>query len=133
MCKFIDINGEAIYGTSAWTRYGEGPFHAAPEPAWVAPGPDDPINESYTNKEIRFTTNGDTLFASVMDWPGDQALITSLATGKVPQGKIEKVELLGNTGVLQFTQDEGGLKVKMPAQKPCDFAYSLKITGLKLK
>jgi hypothetical protein len=25
------------------------------------------------------------------------------------------------------------LKVKFPAEKPCDYAYVLKITGLKLK
>ena len=36
-------------------------------------------------------------------------------------------------GALQFTQDADGLKVKFPAEKPCDYAYALKITGLKLK
>jgi hypothetical protein len=34
---------------------------------------------------------------------------------------------------LEFSQDETGLKVKLPIEKPCDFAYTLKITGLKLK
>ena len=37
------------------------------------------------------------------------------------------------TGNLDFTQDAAGLKVKFPAEKPCDFAYALKISGLKLK
>lgn len=131
--RWLETNGEAIYGTSAWKEYGEGPYHDAPEPEWRAPGPDDPPNESYTSKEIRFTTKGDTLYAIVMDWPGEQAVITSLAAGKVPGGKIEKIELLGHTGTLQFTQDAAGLKVKFPTEKPCDFAYALKISGLKLK
>jgi hypothetical protein len=48
------------------------------------------------------------------------------------KGKIRKVELLGNGEPLQFTQDADGLKVKFPAEKPCDYVYALKITGLKL-
>jgi alpha-L-fucosidase len=70
-----------------------------------------------------------------MDWPGNQAVITSFAVGSkdLPAGNIEKVELLGHPGSLEFTQDPDGLKVKMPADKPCDFAYALKITGLKLR
>jgi hypothetical protein len=40
--------------------------------------------------------------------------------------------LLGHQGPLEFTQDAEGLKVKMPADRPCDYAFALKITGLKL-
>jgi alpha-L-fucosidase len=69
----------------------------------------------------------------VMAWPGDEAVVTSLASGRPVRGTVEKVELLGHSGELQFTRDADGLKVKFPAEKPCDFAYVLKITGLKLK
>ena len=43
--------------------------------------------------------------------------------------------MLGVTGSLPFTQDEKGLTVKMPTPpiKPCDYAFVLKISGLKLK
>ncbi len=130
--KWLDLNGEAIYGTQAWTRYGEGPYYDAPP----APrgGADDPPSEAFSAKEIRFTTKGDTLYAIVTDWPGEQAVITSLAVGSkdLLAGKIEKVELLGHPGALAFTQDAEGLKVKFPAEKPCDYAFALKITGLKL-
>jgi hypothetical protein len=33
---------------------------------------------------------------------------------------------------LQFTQDDTGLKVKLPAAASCKYAYVLKITGLKM-
>jgi alpha-L-fucosidase len=56
----------------------------------------------------------------------------SLATGNAPEGKIETVSLLGNSGNLEFTQDEQGLKIKLPPQRPCDYAFALKITGLKM-
>jgi len=85
----------------------------------------------------RFTVKGDNLYAIAQSWPGDTAIIASLGTGKalegkVPEGKIVSVTMLGHTGNLQFTQDAGGLKVKLPADRPCDYAYTLKITGLKM-
>lgn len=108
--KWLDVNGEAIYATRPWKQFGEG-----------AKG-----------QEIRFTTKGSTLYAIALAWPADgQIVVTSLATGKAPPGKISKVELLGHDGNLDFTQDDQGLKVKMPSEKPCDYAYSLRITGLE--
>ena len=85
----------------------------------------------------RFTVKGDNLYAIAQSWPGDTAVIASLAKGKaldgqVPQGKIKTVTLLGSPGKLKFTQDADGLKVKLPADKPCDYAWTLKIVGLKM-
>jgi alpha-L-fucosidase len=150
--KWLDVNGEAIYGSRPWTKYGEGPVADLAAAAMVnarKAGFAGRINGqnmsgngvgggglprgAYSPKDIRFTTNGNTLYATLMAWPTDQAVVTSLATGKPLQGKIDKVELLGHAGTLPFTQDAEGLKVKFPADKPCDFAYVLKITGLKLK
>ena len=118
--KWLDVNGEAIYGTRPWTKLGEGALTLE-------------RSQRYSGKDIRFTTRGDTLYAIFMAWPGEQAVVTSLATGATPTGKIEKVELLGHKGALEFSQDAIGLKVKMPSEKPCDYAFALKITGLKLK
>jgi hypothetical protein len=59
-------------------------------------------------------------------------VITSLATGSVPAGKIQTVALLGHSGPLAFTQDAAGLHVRFPAEQPCAYAYVLKITGLQL-
>jgi alpha-L-fucosidase len=67
-----------------------------------------------------------------MAWPGTEGIVTSLAANQSP-GKVQKVELLGLDGPLEFKQDADGLKVGFPSEKPCDFAYALKITGLKLK
>jgi alpha-L-fucosidase len=69
----------------------------------------------------------------VMNWPQDGPVtIASLAKGQPVEGKVKRVELLGHPGPLKFVQDAEGLKVTFPPEKPCDFVYSLKITGLKL-
>jgi alpha-L-fucosidase len=127
LAKWMPINGEAIFATRPWTVYGEGPSVSGPVAAGQFGGARDV--RPYTAADIRFTRKGDTLYAFMMDWPGEQATITSLGAGK---GKVASVELLGHQGELQFTQDADGLKVKLPAEKPCDFAYALKISGLKL-
>jgi alpha-L-fucosidase len=77
----------------------------------------------FTALDIRFTASGNTLYAFVMGWPDQQAVIKSLASS----GKVANVELLGFKGKLQWSQDESGLKVAMPAEKPCEHAIVLKI------
>jgi len=54
-------------------------------------------------------------------------------TGKAPAGKVKSVGLLGYKGTLSFSQDETGLSVWMPGDKVGEYAFVLKITGLKLK
>ncbi len=113
--KWLDINGDAIYGTHSWTKFGE-----------TAPRGQKGLN-------IRFTVKGDDLYAIIMgNWPGEEATVASLATGTAPEGTIQSVTLLGSNGNLQFTQNNGGLKVKLPPAAPCKYAYALKITGLKM-
>jgi alpha-L-fucosidase len=151
--KWLDVNGEAIYSTRPWTKFGEGPVADACAESMAklrasgnfagrlngqnmtgdGVGGGGVSRNGYSSKDIRFTTRGDTLYAMVMKWPTDASVnVTSLATSQPVKGKIEKVELLGHGEPLQFTQDADGLKVKFPSEKPCDYIYALKISGLKL-
>jgi len=45
----------------------------------------------------------------------------------------ERVSLLGDKGALRFAQDETGLKVMLPVEKPGSHPYVLKIVGLNHK
>ena len=90
----------------------------------------------------RFTVKGNNLYAIAQSWPGKTAVITTLATsadaaknfpnGMLPEGKIVSVTMLGHAGNLRFIRDAEGLKVQLPAAPPCDYAYTLKIVGLKM-
>jgi len=130
MGRWLAVNGEAIYGSRPWVRYGEGPFYDAPADTSPPPGPDDPPSESYTAREIRFTVKGDILYALLMDWPGERAVLRSLADNSenLRGHRLSRVELLGHSGPLVFAQDTDGLKIAMPASRPCDHVFALKIT-----
>ena len=86
-----------------------------------------------TAADVRFTQKDDALYAIILgNWPGEEAVIASIVEGQKLDGKIATVTMLGSDGKLEFTQDDTGLKVKLPAAAPCKYAYVLKITGLKM-
>ncbi len=128
--QWLEVNGEAIYGTRNWIKFGEGPSYAAQV---AGATPHDVARKPYTGQDFRFTKKGDTLYAMVLAWPGETATITSLAKDRGPAGKINSVSLLGYKGNLKFSQDETGLMISMPVDKVGEYAFVLKITGLKLK
>jgi alpha-L-fucosidase len=114
--QWLEINGEAIYGTHSWTRFGEGGGRGA------------------AGLDVRFTVKADDLYAIIIgQWPGREATVASLATGQTAEARrVTTVTMLGSPGKLDFTQDASGLKVKLPATAPCKIAYTLKISGLKM-
>jgi hypothetical protein len=68
-------------------------------------------------------------YAFVIGWPEKLVLIKLLATSSpLSPPKIQSVELLGYKGKITWIQDERGLTVVMPQQKPCEYAITLKIT-----
>ena len=125
------VNSECIYDTRPWVIYGEGPSVKNDATAKETAGnPPRGLGPNLTAKDIRFTTKGDTLYAVVMGWPEYQTVIRPLATNTgLRVGKIQNVELLGFDGKLDWSQDNSGLKVMMPALKPCDYAIAFKVTG----
>jgi alpha-L-fucosidase len=76
---------------------------------------------------------GDTLYAFIMAWPESRsAVIKSLGTNspQIDGRKVADVSLLGYGGKIEWTQDEQGLNVKLPAEPPSASAVTLKIKGV---
>jgi alpha-L-fucosidase len=115
--QWLTVNGEAIYDTRPWTVYGEGPTEV-PEGMFT-----DTKRAPFTPQDFRFTAKDDALYAICLGWPADEAVIHALAGVHVGG-----VTLLGHDGALNWQQDAAGLHIETPAARPCDHAYTFKIT-----
>ena len=118
---WLDVNGEAIYGTRPWKIYGEGPTK-------VATGSfHDTETQNFTAEDFRFTSKGDKLYAIGLAWPANgESVIHSLApaAGNAP---VQSVTLLGSGSGLSFEQRPDGLHVRLPEQATAKDAYALRI------
>ncbi len=114
---WMNINKEAIYDTTPWKVFGEGPI-ANSDIAINAQG----FNEgSYTNttaQEIRFTQKGDDLYVTALAWPENRKVIVkSLAQGnELYPEEIKEVELLGY-GKVNFKRTAEGLSIELPGKQ----------------
>jgi alpha-L-fucosidase len=122
---WMDVNGEAIYATRPWHIYGEGPTILA-----AGDGREKMMEEiKFTPQDIRFTTKGGAIYAIFLAWPEHEARINALGkNSKNAPARISDVRLLGSEARLEWHQGADALTIQMPAEKPCDYAYALKIT-----
>jgi len=116
-------NGEAIYATRPWCRYGEGPTESAPPEAF-GEGQQKP----YTAEDVRFTKKGETLYAILLDWPQGESAITALGRHALPDAKIERVDLLGGPE-LEFQREADALKFTLPPPQGGAFTPAIRIKG----
>jgi alpha-L-fucosidase len=119
---WLNVNGEAVYGTRPWRIYGEGPTKVA------AGSFHDTDTTHYTAEDFRFTTKGNVLYAIGLAWPTNgEAVIHSLAVtaGAEP---VQSVALLGSDAKISFDQRSDGLHVQLPAQTQAKYAYAVRLT-----
>lgn len=121
--SWLEVNGDAIYGTRPWTSFGEGPtvvkagaFH-------------DTDTVEYTPADFRFTSKGGTLYAIEMAWPENgEAVIHSLSSIIAGARSVRGITLLGSGAELKFTQSVDGLHIHVPGKAPGKYSYTYRIT-----
>jgi alpha-L-fucosidase len=117
--KWLDINGEAIYGTRPWKIVGEGPTKSA---SGAFADQTIPFNA----KDIRFTTHNDTLYAITLGLPSEKTVIRSLgiaAGNRVPSD----IQLLGSGEKVKWAIRKQGLEIEPSAKYPAESAVVYRI------
>jgi alpha-L-fucosidase len=121
--------GEAVYGTRAWSSYGEGPTAMG---GGSFSGP-----KAGTAKDIRFTRSQDNkvLYATALGWQGGTMTITTLNSNQINLSSLTSAQLLNTTtgsyiSLPAPTQDASGLHLTMPGSSApfTALAYSVKLT-----
>jgi alpha-L-fucosidase len=119
---WTERNGEAIFGTRPWRVFGEGPTKQ----------PDGMLSEKdakpFTAEDIRFTRNGETLYAIFLDWPTGERAIRALGTETLRDAIIERVDLLGGPE-LRFRRDADALRLTLPSPTGGAFVPVLRVSG----
>lgn len=114
--KWLEVNGEAIYGSRPWRSFGEGPTK-------IKEGQfSDGQTKIFTPKDIRYTVNNSAIYATVLKWPSDNKVyLTELAerdASSLPlfHGIVKGVAVLGYDGQARWKRTNAALEVE--AQLP---------------
>ena len=124
--NWLKKNGEGIYETTYWQRFGEGPTQIA-EGAFK-----DTDRSPFTPEDFRFTWKKGTLYAFVMKYPQNgKILIPCLKKNTDPHSAynfdIKQVSILGYPYKLKFSREEAGLLINIENEINTDYPVGFAI------
>ena len=108
--KWLDVNGEAIYGTRAY----------------IIDKNQESINPE-ANKSIFFTKKGNDLYVILLNWPEGDVILRGIRTRP-----STKASLLGSSKSVRLRSSGANVTISLPRLTPDDhqLAYVIKITNL---
>ena len=136
--QWLDVNGEAIYGTKPWIKSCQWSKGNIPKFNTSNYKSGFPIFEVTLNpkpgnahKQLYFTQKNDTLYGLMPVWPRDG----KIEIKDVKLSDNSKVTLLGVDEDLQFTKTTNGIEIILPqlnpTRLPCKDIFTLKISYIQ--
>lgn len=123
---WLEVNGEAIYGTRPWQTYGEGPTKLKKDQfeGFTDAG-------GYTPEDIRYTKKGNAVYAIMLGSPGagQQIELKSFASDSLHQSlSVSNVAVLGSDEDIKWNLTDDQLIVETPSSIPDPKAVVFKVT-----
>lgn len=114
---WLTVNGEAIYGTTPWVTYGEGPTQTEAG-SFV-----DATAAKYSESDFRFTAMTEVghryIYAiALAPSTNGRAAIRSFGTSSRQLGEIRDVRVLGHRGEIRWRRTDEALDVELPEALP---------------
>lgn len=122
--NWTGVNGEAIFASRPWKRYGEGPT--------AAPGGlfSERTMKPFTPADLRFTTKRGKLYLFCLGWPEQDINVRALGTSSgLWKERISHVRLLGSEEKIKWSLEPEQLRIVRPGRKPCDFAIAFELSN----
>ena len=127
--QWLSVNGEAVYGSRAWSKLGEGEMVNGKLKTLPGGGLGKKHADfRFSPQDIRFTIGkSGALYAFCMQSPEAGQTITIHSLGKNELKKIRRVSLLGYEGKLRWRQTAEELTITAPATLPSTTSVVFKV------
>ncbi len=125
MGQWLSKYGEAIYETRPFVDFGEGSTQMEKGGAFIR------MKGIYGPNDIRYTRKGDTVYALILGWPGENKSVTMKMfgrDGKAKDIKVTNVSMLGTDELIKWERQDSGLIVNTPSKKVDDLAIVFKLS-----
>jgi len=120
MGRWFACNGEAIYGTTTWVEFGEGPNQITKNGAF-----NEENIPAFDARDVRFTVKDNYLYAICLGCPRGPVTIKTLK--QLWEKEILSIRMLGTEQNLHWNLNGDGLTIFPPEQLPCQHAVVFKI------